>query len=131
MDLVKWVARTFGRFVGLVLALYGFWMLLVNITGAIGMFGETRYDPWWILPIVLFTGAVAAIGGTLFLLSLDGPTRFRTKRIRSWAVILMLSGGLLPTSLTLFVIPLTLLVFPSLFVSFPGESAEDEVATSS
>ena len=95
------------------------------------MFGETRYDPWWILPIVLFAGAVAAAGGTLFLLSLDGPTRFRTMRIRSWAVILMLSGGLLPTSLTLFVVPLTLLMLPSLFVSFPGESSEDEVATSS
>lgn len=125
------MAKTFGRFVGLTLALYGYWILLVNTTGAIGMFGQAQYHPWWILPIVLFAGAAAAAGGTLFLLSLDGPSRFRTKRIRSWAVVLMLTGGLLPTSLTVFVVPLTLLILPSLFFSFPRKSTEDEIATSS
>ena len=83
MDLAKWVAKTLGRFVGLTLALYGHWILLVNTTGATGMFGQAQYHPWWILPIVLFAGAAAAAGGTLFLLSLDGSSRFRTKRIRS------------------------------------------------
>ena len=131
MDLSKWMAKTFGRFVGLVLALYGYWILFVNITGALGMFGGTRYEPWWVLPIVLFAGAAAGVGGTLFLLSLDGPSRFRSKRIRSWAVALMLTGGLLPTSLTLFVLPLALLVLPSLFVSFPEQPTGDLGPTSS
>lgn len=112
MDLLRWMGRTFVRFVAVSVALLGTWMFILNI-------GARGWDPWthlWILG----SGIAGAVGGVLYLLSMDGPKRLRTKRTRLIGWFLMLVSVLLPTSLTFMLVPLVLLLIPNLFKA-PGE----------
>ena len=121
MDLLRWMGRTFVRFVAVSVAILGAWMFILNV-------GASGWDPLthvWILA----SGAAGVTGGLLFLLSMDGPTRFRTKRKRILGWGLMLVSVLLPTSLTFMLVPLVLLLIPTLFKE-PGEGTGGEPVTS-
>jgi hypothetical protein len=121
MDLLRWMGRTFVRFVAISVAILGVWMFILNL----GASGWNPVTYVWILA----SGAAGAAGGVLFLLSIDGPLRFRTKRTRITGWVLMLASVLLPTSLTFMLVPLVLLLIPTLF-KVPGEDAGEEPVTS-
>lgn len=116
--------RTFARLVGLVVLLYGAWMFSINLLEAVT--GSNTYDPRWMLFVVLAFGIAGAIGGTLFLLSLDGPPRFRTRRHRLIGWVGMLICAALPTSLYYVLLLMVAISSVALFRSFdpkPGETA--------
>ena len=121
MDLLRWMGRTFVRFVAVSVTILGAWMFVLNL-GASGWVPVTYV---WILA----SGAAGAVGGVLFLLSIDGPPRFRTKRTRILGWGLMLASVLLPTSLTFMLVPLVLLLIPTLF-KVPSEDVGEEPVTS-
>jgi len=89
--------RTLARLSGLVVLLYGAWMFSINLIEAVT--GSNAYEPRWVLFVVLGTGLAGAIGGTLFLLSIDGPPRFRTPMLRAIGWVGMFICSALPTSL--------------------------------
>ena len=92
------VKRTFARLTGLVLLLYGAWMFTVNLIE--GVVSANSYEPPWILYLVLGFGLAGAIGGAVYLLSLDGPQRFRTRRHRVIGWVGMLICAALPGSVS-------------------------------
>lgn len=121
MDLLRWMGRTFVRFVAVSVAILGAWMFILNA-------GARDWGPWthvWILA----SGAAGAVGGVLYLLSMDGPPRLRTKSTRLIGWGLMLLSVLLPTSLTFMLVPLVLLLIPTLF-KVPGEDTGEKAVTS-
>jgi hypothetical protein len=122
MDLLRWMGRTFVRFVAVSVAILGDWMFILNI-------GDGGSWAPWAYVWILASGLAGAVGGVLYLLSLDGPPRFRTKqrRIIGWG--LMLASVLLPTSLTFMLVPLVLLMIPTLF-RVPGDGSGGEPITS-
>ena len=89
--------RFFARLTGLVVLLYGTWMVTINLFEAVT--GSNTYEPPWMMFVVLGFGASGAVGGTLFLLSIDGPPRFRTPMIRAIGWVGMFICSALPTSL--------------------------------
>ena len=107
-------AQTFYRLLGLMFAMLGSWILYHNLA-------EIRYSGL-ILLWILSAGFFGVVGGLLFLLSFDGPVRLRTSRLRfaGWLGIMFLA--LLPQSLQLATLPLTLLLIPALNV---GASTSD------
>lgn len=118
MDLLRWMGRTYTRFVGVSVTLLSAWMFLVNLS--------PRYQIWvWLL--VLVSGLAGAVGGAAYLLSLDGAPRFRTRRHRVGGWVAMLAAVMLPTSLTFMLVPLVLTLLPTLF-NVP--KAEEGVTTS-
>ncbi len=121
----RWLGRAFAAFVGIVLTLYGVWIFLINIIGALG---GTFSNPWWVLPMVLLAGVLAAIGGVLFVQSF-WRDRFHTRTVRLWGVVLMILGSLLPTSLTAILLVLALLMVPTIFVAFPSNDAENPITS--
>lgn len=121
----RWMGRTLASLVGIVLTNYGLWIFVINITGALA---GTVYDPWWVLPIILLAGGFAATGGVLFVLSF-WRDRFHTRRVRIWGVALMILGSLLPTTLTAILLAITLMMVPTLFVTFPSNEAETPVTS--
>lgn len=121
MDLIRWMGRTFVRFVAVSVAILGAWMFILNV-------GARGWEPLsyvWILA----SGVAGAVGGVLYLLSLDGPPRYRTKRYRIGGWALMLASVLLPTSLTFMLVPLVLLMIPTLF-NVEGDDTSEEPVTS-
>lgn len=121
MDLLRWMGRTFVRFVAVSVAILGAWMFILNV-------GDGSWAPLsyvWILA----SGAAGAVGGVLYLLSLDGPPRFRTKRNRILGWGLMLASVLLPTSLTFMLVPLVLLMIPTLFNVSRDDNGEEPVTS--
>jgi hypothetical protein len=109
-----------ARLVALAVVLVSAWMLIINLV-------ELDYDDW-VLAWILLSGIVGAVGGSLFLLSIDGPDGFRTnvRRRLGWAS--MLIAMLLPTSLSFFLLPMVAVLIPTIFnVESPG----GEVVTSS
>jgi hypothetical protein len=90
--------RFFARLTGLVVLLYGAWMVTINLFEAVT--GSNTYAPPWILLVVLGFGASGAVGGTLFLLSIDGPPRLRKPMIRAIGWVGMFICSALPTSLS-------------------------------
>lgn len=109
------LGRTLARLVGLVFALLGGWVVLINLL--------TRSFSGQVLAVILTAGALGAMGGVLYLLSFDGPARFRTRsaRMAGWAGMVALA--LLPSSLSLGLLALVLLVIPTLFAR-PGQDSE-------
>lgn len=97
----------FARFVGLIFTLLGAWIFAVNIFS--DAYSGAVYA--WII----IAGASGAVGGGLFLLSFDGPPRFRApkQRLSGWVGMLIL--GLLPWSFSFVMVPLALLMIPTLF----------------
>ncbi|HKZ25080.1 MAG TPA: hypothetical protein VI980_03115 [Acidimicrobiia bacterium] len=107
------LARTFGRFVGLIFTLVGLWVVLANLV-------EHSYAGWTLAWIVV-AGAAGAAGGITYLLSFDGPSPFRNRRARlaGWGGMLFLA--VLPTSLSYPLFTLTLLTIPTLFLQEGNE----------
>lgn len=115
------LAYTFARLTGLVIFLYGTWMFTINLIE--DLFGDNTYQPPWVLYMVLGFGLVGGVGGALYLLSLDGPERFRrrTTRMIGWAG--MLICAVLPASLSLI---LSVMVGLSAFSLFDPELSGKE-----
>lgn len=123
MDLLRWMGRMFARFVAVSVIILSAWLFFVNA------FGDQGWRVW-VLIWILASGVAGTVGGVLYLLSLDGPARFRTKptRIGGWAA--MLAAVLLPTALAFMLVPLVLVLIPTLFtVHSPPESAEGTVTS--
>jgi hypothetical protein len=110
MDLLRWMGWMFTRFVAVSVMLVSGWIFVGNLTG--------RRFEGWVQVWVLAAGLVGAVGGVAYLMSLDGVERFRTRRWRIGGWAAMLAAVTLPTSLTFMLVPLVLLVTPSLFVGF-------------
>jgi hypothetical protein len=107
-DVLGLVTRAYGRLVGLIFALVGVWVLIVNLSA--------RSYSGWVLVWILAAGLAGAAGGVLYLLSFDGPVRFRnrTSRLLGWGGMVFLS--VLPTSLILVLFPMVLLAIPTLYL---------------
>lgn len=123
MGLWRQISLMFARLVALAVTLLGGWLLLINLV-------ELNYEGW-VLAWILVSGLIGAIGGPLFLLSLDGPRRFRTRSWRMGGWLLMLGSALLPTSLQIYVLPLVLLVLPTTLLRSGPRGETSESATSS
>jgi hypothetical protein len=95
-----------ARLVGLAFVLAGGWLFLVNVV-------EVSYSGG-VLVWILLSGLVGATGGVLFLLSIDGPTRFRTRRTRLVGWVMMWALVALPSALILALAPMMLLTIPTL-----------------
>jgi hypothetical protein len=121
MELLRWMAKMFARFVAVSVLLVSGWMFVVNLS-------DRGWDPW-ILAWILGSGLIGALGGVLYLLSLDGPERFQTRLHRTVGWVGMLLAVLLPTSLTFMLVPLVLVLIPSLFTLRRAE--DEEPVTSS
>lgn len=106
MGLLRWMGTTLARFVGLVVMILGGWTFWVNVI-------DIEYEGL-ILIWILASGLVGAVGGLFYLLSWDGPERFRTQRTRLWSWAAMVLASLLPTSLTLMIFPMVAIVSPVL-----------------
>jgi hypothetical protein len=112
MDLLRWMGVTFARFVGLMVLILGGWAATSFIWA---LFTEdSRTESLGLVALVVFMWLAGAVGGLFYLLSFDGPNRFRTQKTRMWGWIGMLAAGLVPTSLTLMILPLVAAVIPLL-----------------
>lgn len=114
-----------ARLVALAVLLLGAWIFVTNT--AVTLL-ERRYDETWILAWVLMAGLAGAAGGTIYLLSIDGPARFRTRSWRLWGWGAMLASALLPHSFTFIVLPAVLALLPTFFFVSGGQK---EAITSS
>ena len=121
MNALRRLGMLLARFVALVVVLLGAWIFLINL-------GERGYDEPWILAWVLFSGLAGAVGGVLYLLSIDGPERFRTRSWRLWGWGGMMASALLPHSFSFIIIPLVLALLPSLLTS--ASTGEETVKSS-
>jgi hypothetical protein len=92
--------------VGLIFVLAGGWLFLVNVA-------EVSYSGG-VLVWILLSGLVGATGGVLFLLSIDGPMRFRTRRTRLTGWVMMWALVVLPTALILVLAPMMVCTIPAL-----------------
>lgn len=109
MELVRWLGRTFARLVGLIIMISSSWALLVNVIDLIR--GEVE-APGMLVVLVVSAGVSGALGGLAYLASFDGPRALRTQRLRLAGWVGMLIATLLPTSLTLMIVPAVLVVCP-------------------
>lgn len=106
LTVVRGLATSFARFIGLAIFLYGALIFFGNLVGAIG---NADYDPVWSLYLVLGVGLTGMAGAAAFLLSFDGPATWRTRGRRALGWIGMLICALLPASFVLLIAPLALL----------------------
>lgn len=113
----------YARFVAVSVALLGGVMFFNNLADK----GFSRWEWIWIIA----SGLAGFVGGVSYLLTIDGPERFRQRWIRAAAWSAMLSSVLLPTSLTFMLVPLTLVLAPTLFLGWPKPGADDESAVTS
>ncbi|HKZ21033.1 MAG TPA: hypothetical protein VJQ57_13105 [Acidimicrobiia bacterium] len=98
------MAKWLGRLVGLGFGLLGIWVLAINLIER-GYEGAT-------LALILASGLAGAVGGALFLLSIDGPQVFRSRPVRltGWVGMLVLAAT--PTSISFLLLLLVLLAIP-------------------
>lgn len=123
------LATIFARFVGLAILLYGAVIFFGNLAGA---FGNSGYDPFWALYLVLGVGLTGLVGAVVFLLSFDGPAPWRTRGRRALGWIGMLICALIPASFVLLIAPLALLGGLTLLIApeSPARRRGRHVATS-
>lgn len=93
-----------GRFVGTAVFFYSVFLLVVTTANLIG---GADYDSGLIVGWIFSAAIVGSIASALFLLSIDGTTRFLTKRLRRWSWWAMFVSILLPTGVSFFLGPLT------------------------
>jgi hypothetical protein len=123
MDLLRWMGRVFARFVAVSVTLIGAWTFVVNI-------GQpTAWEPW-VYAWIIASGIIGTVGGVAYLLSLDGPTRFQRRLFRLGGWLLMLLAVVLPTNLTFMLVPLVLVLIPTLFTLDGDDRAQEEPVTS-
>ncbi len=121
MELLRWMGRTFAKFVGLVIMILGAWVVIINIGEA---FRSTGVYQGWILLWILGSGLAGAVGGLFYLVSFDGPQRFRTTRTRLLSWLGMLGGALIPSMILPMLVVLVLAVSPTLFTA-PDRGIDD------
>ena len=111
--MLRRLSRALARFVGLIFAALGIWVLAINLV-------RLSYSGW-ILAWVLAAGALGATGGLLYLLSFGGSPRFRTARTRLAGWVGMLVLALLPTSVSFPLLAMLLATAPTLLMPFREE----------
>ena len=121
-SLLKWMGLTFARFVGLAVTILGGWMVLGQAAqgGPVGS----------VVILIVALGVIGVAGGLTYLFSFDGPARFRTRWVRVLGWLGMLASVLLPASLSVMLVPLVLLVSPTLFLSPDPVPGGEEPVTS-
>jgi len=120
---VRSVASIYARLIGIAVCLYGGWMFLGNLI--LAMIEGNNYRPGWVLLLVLLAAALGVVGAILFLLSFDGPAKWRTRtrRIVGWSG--MIGCLLLPTSISFALLPLVGLgVFTLVMRAAPDTTSE-------
>jgi len=105
------IAWRMARFIALTVMLLGAWIFVINL-------GDRGYDETWALAWVLFSGVAGLLGGMAYLLSIDGPSRMRTRSWRVLGWIGLLASATLPHSFTFVVLPAVLLLLPTLSTGF-------------
>lgn len=120
VNVMKRVGWMFARFVALAVAMFGAWLFIANVT-------ELDYSGG-VLAWILVSGALGAFGGSLFLLSIDGPERFRRRGLRVLGWLGMLACVILPTALSILMLPLVVVLLPTLFMRASG--ADEQAITS-
>ena len=113
----------FARFVALSVTILSGWIFVVNLF-------ERGWENW-VLVWILASGLAGLIGGAVYLLSLDGPARFRTRVRRAVGWLAMLVAVMLPTALTFMLVPLVLVLLPSLFTLPRTDGAEPDAPVTS
>jgi hypothetical protein len=119
---VRPLATRLARVIGLAVLLYSLVIFLGNIVGALG--GAVSDTPW-LLILVIAVGAVGLTGSIVFLLTLDGPERWRSTGRRAAGWTGMMIAAVLPTSWLYLIAPVTLLGGLALLIP-PHASAVDE-----
>ena len=114
MTVVRPIAAIYARLIGLLVVVLSAWMVSVNVVQ--NVFGENTYDPPAMLYVVLGFGLVGMVGGTVFLLSWDGPQRFRSPALRVVGWLGMMFMAFLPWSFTFLFFPLVALAGLTLLV---------------
>lgn len=113
--LLQWMGRMLVRFVGLIFVLYGLLLFVGNLVD-LAQGGVDADTPWWAITWILGSGLAALAGGVLFILSFDGPQRWRTKFWRGTGVGLMMASSLLPSTVASIVFVFAILTIPSMWV---------------
>lgn len=121
MSLKRWLGLMLARLVALAVAALGAWVLVRNVT-------EPNYEGWALAYIVL-TSLSGLVGGILFLLTIDGPRRFRVPSWRMWGWWLMLAS-VIHTTVNVIAIPFVAVVFPGLPWMRSPEEDPGEMLTS-
>ncbi len=123
MDLLRWMGRIFARFVAVSVTLISAWTFAINVT---------HPDAWeaWVYAWIITSGIIGVVGGVVYLLSLDGPIRFHNRLFRLGGWLMMLLAVVLPTNLTFMLVPLVLVLIPTLFTVDRGDRAQEEPVTS-
>lgn len=98
----------FARFVALAVTILGAWMFAINLI-------ELDFEGW-VLSWILASGLAGVCGGVIYMLGIDGPRRFRTRARQMLGWWLMLASVLLPTSLSVFMVPLVVAVLPGFLI---------------
>jgi len=120
-SLLKWMGLTFARSVGLAVTILGGWLVLGQAAqgGPVGS----------VVALIVVFGLIGVAGGLAYLFSFDGPARFRARWVRVLGWLGMLVSVLLPSTLMVMLVPLVLLVLPTLFLS-PDRQEREKPVTS-
>jgi hypothetical protein len=107
------LASTLSRLIGLTLLLYSARGLFVNLAA---VFTGDFQDPPWTTWVVVEVMLVGLAGSAAFLLSFDGPPRWRTtgRRLLGW--VGMLICGLLPSQWVIVMAPIAVTGGFALFI---------------
>lgn len=116
MNNLRSVGWVLARLVALAVLLLSAWMFIINVV-------EVIYDGW-IFVWILLSGLLGMAGGLLYLFSVDGPDRYRTRTIRTVGWAMMLAAMVLPSSASFFLLPIVALLFPTLVVTPKGDSGK-------
>lgn len=117
--MVRAIAKTFARLVGLASLLYSG---TVFFGGIVGVASDAATDTPWLLVALACVSLTGIAGSVVFLLGLDGPERFRTRRHRLLGWAGMMLCALMPTSVLYLIAPLVLAGSATLFIE-SGPSA--------
>lgn len=124
--LLQWMGRMLVRFVGLIFVLYGLLLFIGNLVDLAQ--GEVDADtPLWAISWVLGSGLAALAGGVIFILSFDGPPRWRTKFRRGTGIGLMMASSLLPSTVGSIVFVFAILAIPSIWMRATDENPPTDV----
>jgi len=104
----------YGRFVGIAVLLYGGWIFGGN--AVVYIISDTQDSPVVALAI-LASGLLGFLSALGFLLTFDGPNRWRNTKRRAATWMGMFLCGLLPSSLVIFVLPLVVLAALTILVA--------------
>jgi hypothetical protein len=92
--------------IGLAVLLFSLVVFAGNLAGALG---GAAYDTPGLLLLIVGAGAIGLTGSIIFLLSLDGPERWRTIGWRAVGWVGMMIAAILPTSWLFLIVPVTTL----------------------